>query len=237
MHVPLSAALSLMLAGSAGSASGAPRDAVAADPTHHRTVFENDHVRVNELLASPGSESPMHSQPPAVLISLDRARFETVAADGTVSLVDHHPGEVSWIGAGAERGWTLLAGQAHAFLVEVKAAADGRAPAPAALGPGDSVTVDPAHHHAIMENEYVRVVDGMASPGATSPRHSHPPSVLVSLAKARFRVDIDGRTHLFDFNPARVYWIDAFEHAWEVLSGEARVIVVEVKSARGKTEP
>jgi len=44
--------------------------------------------------------------------------------------------------------------------------------------------------------------DGFGDAGASSATHTHPPSVLVSLAKARFRVTINGKTRIFDFEPA-----------------------------------
>lgn len=44
--------------------------------------------------------------------------------------------------------------------------------------------VDPTHHHVILENDHVRVFEALGAPGATSPMHAHPPSVMVSVGKA-----------------------------------------------------
>lgn len=198
---------------------------------HLRPVFENEHVRVQELFASPGATSAMRAQPPGVRVSLGKARFETTSPDGTVSIVDYNPGQVAWVGQTEERSWKLLAGDAHIFFVEVKSAADGRTLAPVPMEPTHAAIVEPEQHLLVLDNEHVRVLDGFGDAGIRSAPHTHPPSVLVSLAKARFRVTINGKTRIFDFEPATVRWTNHFEHTWEALAGQARVIMIDIKSA------
>jgi hypothetical protein len=198
-----------------------------------RTVFENEHVRVQELFASPGATSPMRAQAPGVRVSVGKARFETTAPDGSVSLVDYNPGQITWVGEAEERSWKLLAGDAHVFFVEAKSAASGEAPPPVPMEPTHAGIVEPVQHLLVLDNEHVRVFDGFGDAGASSATHTHPPSVLVSLAKARFRVTINGNTRIFDFEPATVRWTNHFEHTWQSLSGQARVIMVDIKSAHG----
>lgn len=208
------------------------RDAVAVDPTHHHVIMENDHVRVFEALVSPGATSPMHTHPPMVVISLDKARLRMTAPDGESSIFDLNPAQAFWVD-GIEHAWELLAGRAHVIAVEIKAARSSEAPAAGELGPKDAVAVDPTHHHVILENDHVRVFEVLASPGATSPMHDHPPLVVVNLAKARSRFTApDGSTEIFDLNPAQVFWFEDVEHSWELLSGQVHVFAVEVKAAR-----
>jgi hypothetical protein len=96
----------------------------------------------------------------------------------------------------------------------------------------DSVIVDPDVHKVILENEHVRVLDARVSPGWKSAMHSHPPMVLVSLGNGRFKATgPDKQTQILDFNPGMVIWRESTEHSWEMLSGQAHVIAVEVKSA------
>lgn len=204
-----------------------------AAPDHMRTVFENEHVRVRELFASPGATSPMRVQAPGVRVSVGKARFEITAPDGTVSLVDYGPGQIAWVGEAEERSWKLLAGDAHVFFVEVKSAASGEEPPPVPMEPTHAGIVEPVQHLLVLDNAHVRVFDGFGDAGADSATHTHPPSVLVSLAKARFRVTINGKTRIFDFEPASVRWTNHFEHTWQSLSGQARVIMVDIKSAHG----
>lgn len=231
MKTCLSYLISLVLSTATVTVAQALDDAVAVAPEHYHVVFQNDHVRVYELLASTGARSPMHVQPPGVLVSLEKARFEMAAPDGTSAIVDFNPGQISWMER-TERAWRLLAGRAHAFFVEVNSAATGEVPTPVPLDAKDSVVVDPVRHHVVLENNHVRVFDGMAAPGDESPPHSHPPTVLISLSKSRFKVTIDDVTRIFDFDPARVYWVGNFEHYWTVLTGHAHVVGIEIKSAR-----
>jgi len=96
----------------------------------------------------------------------------------------------------------------------------------------DSTIVDPDVHKVILENEHVRVLDARISPGWKSPMHSHPPMVIVSLGAGRFKATgPDGKPQILDFNPGMVIWRESTEHSWEMLSGNAHVIAIEVKSA------
>ncbi|NZA25567.1 hypothetical protein H0E84_04165 [Luteimonas sp. SJ-92] len=212
---------------------------VAASPAPHASaadleapvVLENEHVRVVEIFAAPGQRVPIDGPRPHVIVSLTKARLDAVSADGDRSAVDYAPGQILWRDPATARFARVAAGNAHLFVVELKQAEldAGRPSAP--LAPDHSIIVDPDQHHLVFENEHVRIVDGMAPPGARSAAHSHPPSVLVSLAKSRFRVTIRGATRIFDFEPATVRWTNHFRHRWEILSGEARVVMVEIKSA------
>ncbi|MGH8131096.1 MAG: hypothetical protein ACRES3_09620 [Steroidobacteraceae bacterium] len=113
------------------------------------------------------------------------------------------------------------------------AQAIGQAPAP-----GDAVSVDPDVHNVILDNEHFRVFDARAAKGTKSPMHSHPPSVLISLGKTRFRMATpDGKSSIFDLNPGQVIWLEGARHAWELLAGELHVIGVEIKSAQKEGAP
>ena len=79
----------------------------------------------------------------------------------------------------------------------------------------DAVAVDPTHHHVVMENPRVRVVEVLAAPGDKSPMHTHPPLVAVSLGKARLRMTTpDGKISIFDLHPGQVLWMENVEHSW-----------------------
>ena len=103
----------------------------------------------------------------------------------------------------------------------------------------DAVSVDPAVHNVIMENDFFRVFDARASKGTKSPLHTHPPMVLVSLGKARFRMtQADGKTSIFDLNPGQALWVEGAHHSWELIAGELHAIGVEIKSAKqGRVPP
>jgi predicted metal-dependent enzyme (double-stranded beta helix superfamily) len=51
-------------------------DGVAADPGHHRTLFENDEVRVIETTIAPGEITPLHTHlAPTVMYVLSGSHF------------------------------------------------------------------------------------------------------------------------------------------------------------------
>lgn len=226
-------AFALGLTGSASAQKA--KDAVIVDPKVHNVLFENDHVRVFEARASHPAASPMHSHPPFVFIGLEVARVKMRLPDGKSVMLDVYPGQVMWAGDGMEHSWELLSGNVRVIAVEVKSAqkpAAGALPAVTRKG-NDAVAVDPDVHHVLLENDHVRVFDGRAAKGRKSPMHSHPPFVFVSLGTARLNLALpDGKNVILDTYPGQVMWMEDAQHSWEILSGEAHVIAVEVKSAQ-----
>jgi quercetin dioxygenase-like cupin family protein len=102
-----------------------------------------------------------------------------------------------------------------------------------AKSPKDAVTVDPVHHHVVMENDRVRVFEVQAKPGDKSPMHTHPPLVVVSMETARLRLTTpDGKSQILDLHPSQVIWFENAEHSWELLAGKIHLMAVEVKPPR-----
>ena len=206
--------------------------AYGQDP-HFKAVFENAHARVLELFAVPDGRAVVHVRQPGLVISFSRSRFEVTVDGKAPQIVDYYPGQLVWTEKAEAASWRLLAGEANLFFVEVKSALEGASPAAVSMRENHSTIIDGEQHRLVLENEHVRVIDGMADKHDRSPLHSHPPSVIVSLSKARFRVTINNKTRIFDFEPGMVRWSNHFEHTWEILSGHARVIMIELKSADG----
>ena len=101
----------------------------------------------------------------------------------------------------------------------------------------DAVAIDPDVHHAVLENEHVRVFEAKASPGRKSPMHTHPTLVLVSVGTARVKATFpDGKISILDLRPGQVLWLENLEHSWELISGDLHVVAVEVKSAAKKVQ-
>ena len=229
--IPLAFALGSTVSASAQKA----KDAVIVDPKVHNVLFENDYVRVLEGRASHPAASPMHSHPPLVFIGLEAARVKMRLPDGNSAMLDIYPGQVMWAGDGMEHSWELVSGNVRVIAVEVKSAQKSAAGALPAVTrkANDAVAVDPDVHHVLLENDHVRVFDGRAAKGRKSPMHSHPPFLFVSLGTARLNLTLpDGKNVILDTYPGQVMWMENAEHAWELLSGHAHVIAVEVKSAQ-----
>ena len=105
-----------------------------------------------------------------------------------------------------------------------------------AQGAPDAVAVDPTHHNVLFENDHVRVFRALASPGARSPMHTHPPFVFVGLNTGRLRLaPAGGPGVIFDVHPELVLWMENAEHSWEMIAGQLHVIAVEVKAARNRS--
>lgn len=99
----------------------------------------------------------------------------------------------------------------------------------------DATVLDPDYHKVVLENEYVRVLESRASPGAKSHMHSHPPRIIVSMTAARLKAAFpDGKVQIWDLHPQEVMWMPADAHQWEVIAGEISAYVIEVKSAAAK---
>jgi hypothetical protein len=99
--------------------------------------------------------------------------------------------------------------------------------------PREATQVDPEVHHVAMENDHVRVLEVRAPVGYTSPMHSHPPVLAVSIGSGRLKITSqDGQSQIVDTRPGMVFWFDDARHTWELLAGTHHFIAVEVKAAK-----
>lgn len=239
------AALLIAFAPTAAQEAGEIQDATIGAPGAHAVEFENDHVRVISAIASAGHKSPMHSHPPLVVVSMDTARIKFTNADGSEAIVNFRPGMVFWLD-GTAHEWELLAGEINVIAVEVKAAKEAtagdaseaqaeveEAGAKEAEAIQDATVAAPGAHSVEFENDHVRVISGLASPGHESPMHSHPPMVVLFLDTARAKLtNADGSEAIVNARPGTVFWGDAGAHTWELLAGEINAVGVEIKAAK-----
>jgi quercetin dioxygenase-like cupin family protein len=95
----------------------------------------------------------------------------------------------------------------------------------------DAVEVAPNIYEVMFENERVRVLDVAGDPGARSPMHHHPDSVVHVLADATIRLTSGGGvTSEASLHAGSTFWSDESMHAVEVV-GEVpvRLIRIELK--------
>jgi quercetin dioxygenase-like cupin family protein len=85
---------------------------------------------------------------------------------------------------------------------------------PLAAAAQDAVKVDPSHYKVLIDNPSVRVLKIAYAPGAKSPMHSHPDSMLVALgdSKARFTLP-DGKTQDMEIAKETASYLPATTHA------------------------
>jgi hypothetical protein len=78
---------------------------VAADPTHSKTEFENEQVRVVRYHYGPGERSgAMHGHQDNVQVLLTDSKANVTTADGKTASSIGKAGEVRWRQAGLARG-------------------------------------------------------------------------------------------------------------------------------------
>jgi len=103
---------------------------------------------------------------------------------------------------------------------------------PLAAAAQDAAKVDAGHYKVLIDNPSVRVLKIAYSPGAKSPMHSHPDSMLVSLqdSKARFTMP-DGKTQDMDVVKETAAYMPATTHAPEDIgTTPIDAILVEFKT-------
>ena len=103
---------------------------------------------------------------------------------------------------------------------------------PLAAAAQDAVKVDVDHYKVLIDNPSVRVLKVTYSPGAKSPMHSHPDTMLVSLqdSKARFTLP-DGKTQDMAVGKETASYMLATTHApTNVGTTPIEAILVEFKA-------
>lgn len=100
----------------------APPPAQTETATGLTVKFENEHVRVLELLLKPGQSERQHSHPQYVLYPLNDYRVRNTNADGTVRVFERKAGDVFWGGPITHGGENVGTTDVHAIIVELKAA-------------------------------------------------------------------------------------------------------------------
>ena len=104
----------------------------------------------------------------------------------------------------------------------------------------DAMTAAPEHHHLLMENDQVRVLDTRLGPGERTPLHAHawPAALYVMSWSAFIRRDGDGNVIVdsrdWEDEPSvgEALWLPPLmPHSVEnVGTGELRLIAVELKT-------
>jgi hypothetical protein len=94
----------------------------------------------------------------------------------------------------------------------------------------DAVTAAPDLYSVIEENDRVRILLYVGGSGSQSVMHEHPDLVAVALTDAHVRFTKPGSETMEIELPAGAAMFDpAGSHSTEVLAGESRVILVELK--------
>jgi len=142
-------------------APGAKDGAIVA-PEFHKVIYEDQDVRVIDVLNPPHTEEEMHTHVrPSVFIILEEHPhyFYGFAPDGkrTDAQLGHPPYAIPLAPNPLHRMINPTDYEDHAVRVELKH--PGCGPAPVPLGPRDAVKADPAHTRLVFETDDVRVLE------------------------------------------------------------------------------
>jgi hypothetical protein len=102
----------------------------------------------------------------------------------------------------------------------------------------DPVKTNPDLYHVLFENERVRVLEYLDSPGDRTKPHTHPDSVMVTLGSFRRRLWTDDREVEVELPAFQARWLDAQEHSGLNI-GQTRThsIFVELKEPASVDRP
>ncbi len=103
----------------------------------------------------------------------------------------------------------------------------------------DPVKVDPKHNKVEFENNQVRVLRLHLGPKESTPMHSHPANVIVSITDVHVKVTLaDGKTEERTRKAGSAVYRAAEKHAIENLSDkDYESVIVELKSKPAATKP
>jgi quercetin dioxygenase-like cupin family protein len=167
-----------LLASLATAPAALAQDPVSVDPADVKVAFENDQIRVLHARYAARQKIAMHSHPSRVVVYITDMHALVTSADGTTEELRTKAGESRWSEPVTHSVENLEDAPFEVVEVELKNASAAGVPVPP---PGRSITTlqEPVlvdkepHHHIVLQNQYVRVLDVLFPVGETSLFHTH----------------------------------------------------------------
>lgn len=153
----------------------------ATTPTYSVKVeFENDQIRVLRVNYPTHAKSPMHSHTGRAVIAVTASHLRVTTADGTSREVQRHAGDIYWGDSVTHSAENLLDMPLETIEIEVKRATAPAIAVPAKVENASRITVkepvpveEEPHHHVVLQNQYVRVLDVLFPVGEVALFHTH----------------------------------------------------------------
>jgi beta-alanine degradation protein BauB len=102
----------------------------------------------------------------------------------------------------------------------------------------DPTVTNPELYHVVFENERVRVLEYVDSPGDSTSLHGHPDSVMVTLSYFRRRLRNGDQQRDVEIPTGTVTWLPAQEHSGHNIGDTVtHSIFVELKEPSGSATP
>ncbi len=143
-----------------------------------KVEFENEQILVLRVHYAPRATSPMHSHTGRVVVAVTGSHLRVTTADGKAQETQRRPGEIYWGDNVTHFAENLTDVAVETIEVVVKKAnAPGvlvKTPSvdPTSLKEPVPVEMEP-HHHVVLQNQYVRVLDVLFPPGDPALFHTH----------------------------------------------------------------
>lgn len=168
----------VLLASLAAVRAALAQDTVSVDPADVKVAFENDQIRVLHARYAPHQKIAMHSHSSRVVVCITEMHVLTTLANGQTQELRCKPGDSRWSEPVAHSVENLEDAPFEVVEVELKNAAAAAVPVPSPSGTATALTEPVAveqepHHHIVLQNQYVRVLDVLFPVGETSLFHTH----------------------------------------------------------------
>ena len=168
------------------------QDPVKVDPTHYKSILDNAAVRVLKVDYAPGTKSPMHSHPDAIVIALAASKVQFTGPDKKSVDSDMANESGMYTPAGSHTSAAGATG-ANALVVELKGAG-GKAALPTSR-PGMTIKV-------LAEGPRGMAYRSTAAPNFSEPagtKHDYDQLVIALGPTTGMSLSIDGK-------PAKTTW-------------------------------
>lgn len=153
--------------------------AMAADPGHYSTIYENDAIRMVEVNYPPSESSVMHSHPAHCFILVTASEWSMATPDAEPEASTGAAGDFGCSEEPSAHMPTNAGSDAiRLFLFEMK---DGMMAGSDAMEGADAVEVDPDHYAVEFENDAVRILRISYAAGEPGVEHGHPANCIVWL--------------------------------------------------------
>lgn len=202
------------------------QDPVKVDAKHYKVMVENDQVRVLKIHYGAKEKSVMHEHPASVVVFLTGSKVKFTLPDGSTIDGGGKAGEAQFADAGKHMPRNVGSAPMEGVLVELKGGPTGSAKVAM-----DPVTVDPAHHKVMFENDRVRILRIKFMARGKTKQHEHPNGVAIYLTDVRAKFTLaDGTTREGGGKRGEVTWALAEKHTVANTSAKpADIILVELK--------
>ncbi len=110
--------------------AAAAQDVLKVDPGHYKVLIDNAAVRVLKVAVSPGSKTPIHSHPDAILVSLQDSKAQLTLPDKTTQDMVIGKETAAYTPATTHASANVGTTPVDALLVEFKAKEPGKATVP-----------------------------------------------------------------------------------------------------------